>query len=406
MLTYALNESGKMVSIDSVETGLSCKCRCPKCNEFLIAKHGHGVHVPHFAHQGDINCHGACMSALHKLAEQIIEEEKAVMAPEYKEMKARRLSFVNTELERRVDRNDVQPDVVGVTEDGLRWHIEIRNTSEVDESKKAKLLESNLTCLEIDVRKQKLDKDQLKSFLLKSTEERAWINNPNYVKLIEFGKKVISQKYQADSSFEIKTKGACSSKCKYELNKGKCIYMIETISYKGLDFVVCDVLKRQKDEEEESQNKTIDDAKTQHESNNKPDENLLKRKTIDPISSILEPTLMGDLPFVRCWTIEQYFEYLQLRGPVEYEESHWIVIEKCNKIRNGILVLLKKTSEKMIPWPYHIVFVSVNKGSLERNKGGDYISETAALKAYNERIRFFQSNANYSQTSDNNDLPF
>ena len=337
---------------------------------------------------------------------EIIEEEKAVMAPAYKDMKAQKLSFVDTEVERRVDRNDVQPDVVGVTHDGLRWHIEIRNTSEVDESKKAKLLESGLTCLEIDVRKQKLDKDLLRSFLLNSTEERKWINNPNYVRLIEFGEKGISQKYQADSSFEIKTKGACSSQCKYGLINGKCIYMIESISYKGIDFVVCDVLKRQKDEEEESQNKTIDDAKTQHESNYKPNGNLLKRKTIDPISSILEPTQLRDLPFVRCWTIEQYFEYLQLIGSFEYEECHWVVVEKCDIFRNGILVLLKETSEKKILWPYHVVTISVINGEIKHEKVSDHTNEASAIKAYDERIRFYQSNAYYSKTSDNNDLPF
>lgn len=407
MLTYALNEAGKMVGIDSVETGLSCKCRCPKCKEFLIAKQGHGVRKPHFAHQGNINCHGSYMSALHKLAEQIIEKEKAVMAPEYKEMKAQKLSFVNTELERRVDRNDVQPDVVGVTDDGLRWHIEIRNTSEVDESKKAKLLESNLTCLEIDVRKQELDEDNLKSFLFNSTEERKWINNPNYESLIKAGKIEISQKYQADSSFEIKTKGACSSKCKYGLINGKCIYMIESLSYKGIDFVVCDALKRQKDEEEAIlQNKNADDAYTRHETSNKTYGNTQKRKIINLISSFLKNAQMGDLPFDRYWTIESFYEHLNIAVPYEYELNHLVEVEKCDVIRNGILVLLKETSEEKILWPFHIVTISVNNGIIKYNKGNDYPNKTVALKAYDESIRYYQSNAYNSQTSANNDLPF
>jgi hypothetical protein len=77
------------------------------------------------------------MSALHKLAEQIIEEEKTVMVPAYKEIDKQKLEFEKVEVEQRVERKDLQPDVVGVTSDGLRWFIEIRNTHEVDEAKRA-----------------------------------------------------------------------------------------------------------------------------------------------------------------------------------------------------------------------------------------------------------------------------
>jgi hypothetical protein len=82
-----------------------------------------------------------------------------------------------------VERKDLQPDVVGITEDEFRWHIEIRNTHEINDLKLIKIKESSITCLEIDVREQTLE--NLKSFLLDSTEKREWINNPNYDFLIE-----------------------------------------------------------------------------------------------------------------------------------------------------------------------------------------------------------------------------
>ena len=403
-LTYALNELGKMVSIDSVESGLSCNCRCPcpECNELLIAKHGHGVRKPHFAHKGGTDCPGAYMSALHKLAEQIIDEEKAVMAPAYKEMKAQKLSFVNTEVEERNDRNDVQPDVVGETDDELRWLIEIRYTSEVDNKKKEKLIESKLTCLEIDFQKQKLE--NLKTFLLESTEDRTWINNPNYESLIDLGKKEISQKYPGDS-FEIKTKGACSSKCQYELNNGKCIYMVESIPYKGIDFVVCDVLKRQKDKAISPNNNT-DEDKSINEASNKPDGNLPMSKILKMISSFLEHVQLENPHLEKSWTNERYYECLLLTKSFEYENDHWIGVAKCDKTSNGILILLKETSEKKILWPYHIVTVSVGNDEIKYEKGNDYFTETDALKAYDDRIKYFQNNAHYSQTDDDNDLPF
>lgn len=191
-LTYALNEFGKMVCIDSVERGRDCNCFCPKCNEPLTAKLGNGKRQPHFAHQQGTNCQGSYMTALHRLAEQIISEEKAVMAPAYEDIPKHLFSFKHVEVEQRTDRNDMQPDLVGITEDDKRWAIEIRNTHEVDETKTNKIKASNITCLEIDVREQTLE--NLKSFLLESTENRKWINNPYYKKQIEEAKqKAVSE---------------------------------------------------------------------------------------------------------------------------------------------------------------------------------------------------------------------
>ncbi len=180
-LTFALNSLGRMVSILDVKSGLQCDCHCPKCHMPLIAKKGEDRQY-HFAHQNSEECHGAYMSALHKLAEQIIEDEKAVMVPSYDMIPSERLSFVNVEVEQRNDRSDMQPDLVGITENGERWLIEIRNTSEVKYSKKLKIKESGITCLEIDVRKQELE--NLRNFLLNSSADREWINNPNYEHII------------------------------------------------------------------------------------------------------------------------------------------------------------------------------------------------------------------------------
>ena len=183
MLTYALSVgTGRMVCIDNVEGGLSCNCCCPKCKEPLIAKKGNGGRQSHFAHKSGSDCHGSYMTALHRMAEQIIQEEKSVMAPAYKDVYEQKLHFNSVEVEQRVERKDIQPDIVGEAENGKRWFIEIRNTHEVDEKKKAKLIESGITCLEIDVREQTLE--ELRTFLLESAENRKWIVNTNYESLI------------------------------------------------------------------------------------------------------------------------------------------------------------------------------------------------------------------------------
>lgn len=194
LLTYALDSSGKMVHIKDVVNGRKCNCRCPQCNEPLDAKQGNGGHQPHFAHQGGSDCQGAYMTALHKLAEQIIEEEKAVMAPSYEIIGEQKLLFKEVEVEQRVDRSDMQPDLVGITEDGKRWIVEIRNTHEVKKEKRKKISDNNITCLEIDVRNQELDKNKLRTFLLESAENREWINNPNYDDEIEkIHRNIVSQ---------------------------------------------------------------------------------------------------------------------------------------------------------------------------------------------------------------------
>lgn len=277
-LLYAIDILGNPVGIDSIpieKRGKKCGCICPKCKAVLYAKLGSGeLHgrKPHFAHESGSDCHGAGMTILHILAEQIIEEEKAVMAPSYKCIPPEILHFIEVEKEERVDRPDLQPDIVGITEDGLRFHIEIKNTSKIKEIKKAKLLESNITCLEIDISEQPQDKEKLKNFLLNSTDCREWINNPIYDKRIEEKrnkenaeiKKRLEElrKEQEKEEAELKKKlspyympkydileeSYCRSKCEV-YNYGNCACQVDYISYHDKTIVVCD--KEKKTEEQE-----------------------------------------------------------------------------------------------------------------------------------------------------------
>ena len=212
-LTYALDsldDSARMVFIEDVpleKRGKACGCFCPKCMKPMVAKLGNDVphrKRPHFAHLSGSNCHGYYMTALHRLAEQIIEDEKQVMFPKYKDIEEKQFYFDKVEVEQRVERKDLQPDIVGISGDGLRWFVEIRNTSEVKETKMKKIKESNITCLEIDVRGQTLEK--LKSFLIQSSENRKWLNNPNYDLLIaeEQRKRLANQNKNSDSELEYK----------------------------------------------------------------------------------------------------------------------------------------------------------------------------------------------------------
>ena len=84
ILTYALDAHGKMVYIEDVSNGLACKCRCPQCQEPLIAKNGGEIREHHFAHVSGNECEGAYETAFHLLAKEIISQEKSVMVPQGK----------------------------------------------------------------------------------------------------------------------------------------------------------------------------------------------------------------------------------------------------------------------------------------------------------------------------------
>ena len=263
-LPYALDANGEWVYIEDIpddKRGLACGCYCPKCKEPLVAKIGYGEKKPHFAHNKKSKCQGAYMTELHLFAEQIIEREKAVMAPSYKTISEKLFKFKDVEVEERVDRSDLQPDVVGITDDGIRLHIEIRNTSEIKDYKKAKIKESNISCLEIDVREQKLDKNKLKEFLLNSSASRQWINNPIYEEQIKesekrtrqlyYGSKEIQEekilKYNNDKRIKIITANDCV-RCVHHYN-GKCIYLKERLyNYQNdIEYIACNQEKRSKD---------------------------------------------------------------------------------------------------------------------------------------------------------------
>ncbi len=539
-LTYALDSSDKMVHIGSVERGLLCNCRCPKCNELLIAKLGHeGGRQAHFAHRKGSDCHGSYMSALHKLAEQIIEEEMSVMAPAYKELDKQKLEFEIVEVEQRVERKDLQPDIVGVTSDGLRWFIEIRNTHEVGEAKRFKLIESNITCLEIDVRDQTLE--NLKSFLLESAEGREWINNPNYEAQIEEAKRVkvsrvekllfdtktyvipaydkfkiqkehfdkLSVVYKSDDGlfvrvkaystegipyifniggpgdldtmipllqnqpdcnelainadsvysdstihscfldtkwlyhsqsekeneakireyrlnpqYEVRPKTDCYSKCKYRPFLGKCIYSKTIISLRGIDYVVCNKGKRQKDETDVSSRnlnsnyhpsldtrpQSLEEAFQENSFRERNYAKISQIETKQEVSIVQPPNepIHDTLPFDRFWTTDEFYTQLQSTGSYNTENGLFAEVVKCDKTDGGILLLYRDSAEVRTYCPFHLVIIKVSNGNLLRNKVADFTNRKAAQDSYYNRLRVMRDSFYLKRPEENNDnkLPF
>lgn len=175
---YALNKRGELVHVEDVPNGKSCECHCPYCNEPMIAKNGGKIVEHHFAHFSGAECEGYVETVLHLLAKEIIAEEKCIMLPRYHTLPSKLIQFETVEVEERHDNKSIQPDIVGVTKDGLRLQIEIFVTHRVDEIKKEKIVSGGYNCLEIKIPKKFEEKISLKEFLTKQTESRYFINFP------------------------------------------------------------------------------------------------------------------------------------------------------------------------------------------------------------------------------------
>lgn len=164
---------------DNLPNGEACGCICPLCGEPMIAKHG-GKYEPgksvkqaHFAHKAQTNCDPdkANESALHLLAKEILKDSTYINLPEYT-MPGRmnpdyniedeeqckpftvlgkgKLSYQADEIKEEVRFENFKPDIVISKKNG-QLAIEIAVTHFVDDEKKRKFREANLSVIEIDL---------------------------------------------------------------------------------------------------------------------------------------------------------------------------------------------------------------------------------------------------------------
>ena len=132
------------------------------------------------------------MVTLYKLAEQIIQTEKRIHAPSYYGIfKTEDLVFQEVTVDDRYERDDRQPDVIGITAEGKKYMIEFVFKYKVQHLQSIDYLNTNV--LEVDLSNQTLP--DLEKFLLSSDEDKRWLNNQDYFQRIgqrclESGKEV------------------------------------------------------------------------------------------------------------------------------------------------------------------------------------------------------------------------
>ena len=224
VFSYAQNEQGEIVHVDSVPKGKHCKCICPNCKEELIARHGlerqHGF--AHHSKERQANLEICYKVILYKLAEQLIATKKQIFAPSYYGIyKECKIDFECVKIDSRYEREDKQPDVIAITKDNQEYLIEFIFKDKIHHKKD--IFYHNLSCLEIDLSNQTLE--SLENFLFSSSENRRWINNEIYFNGIE-------EKYKkANKLIKLKNEKDCDS-CKVKhsccavKNKNGCPLLI------------------------------------------------------------------------------------------------------------------------------------------------------------------------------------
>lgn len=310
-LTFAkYRPTGRMISIEEVkQKGLACDCICAHCNQPLVAKLKNDKRTKHFAHYGNneeiCNSNVAYMSAVHRLAEQIIEDRKCVMLPEYGPIPAKLIHFDKVEVESRFDISYIQTDVVGITADGTRYLIEIKNTSAISDKKQEYIDDNEKICLEIDVAKVELE--ELEDFLINKPNNRVWINNPLYFKQLQ----------ATYPQYVIREESVCKNDCFF--NRVGCTYFICVIRNKGKNYRLC------KKTDALSSDRTMRSSVSETIGMNALKEELLRRKEEVKYSSVPQSP-QDRTKFVHCPEpgprfFERYLLNLKPEEPFVREEK-------------------------------------------------------------------------------------
>mgnify|MGYP004627519257 CR=1 FL=1 len=190
-LRYGLRkDTNKLVFVDDVLNGLQCGCICPHCKKALVAKNAGQKNEHHFAHYNGADCVGARMTALHLMAQNILQTTKQVMLPAYNkefvQRKARSIAFDNVTLEDFITEQEIirKPDCIGrITKGGQEYTlwIEILVTHEVDEEKSKDVKSLRQHCIEIDLSDMlntDYDEQSVKECLITRADNRHWIAYP------------------------------------------------------------------------------------------------------------------------------------------------------------------------------------------------------------------------------------
>lgn len=178
-LIEAYDVNHKKVTVDEVERGKACNCTCIFCGKKLLARQGpKREHC--FAHIDNIECKGNLETELHKMAKDILMEEKCIRLPESEEafFPSGLVSLTDIHSEKWDEALQIRPDAEGILPDGRRLLIEFHVSHKVPTEKKRVIIDNNILCVEINLNWQIFSRKHIRSFLIEEDYNRKWITEP------------------------------------------------------------------------------------------------------------------------------------------------------------------------------------------------------------------------------------
>ncbi len=211
--------NGDMLEVSEVSSGLACGCVCPACNRKLQARKGN-IRVHHFSHDKSedfANCRTAYETSVHRMAKQIVDEERQIHLPQivvrlsgtdsggkshYVEelVKKSQIAELNkVELEKRLDK--IRPDIIAYVGNHPIL-IEVAVTSFASQKKVDLIEKLEIPAIEINLSSKKYmsGKKELKEHIYSENVKVSWLYHPEKSRVEERLKATLDGKIQDANS--------------------------------------------------------------------------------------------------------------------------------------------------------------------------------------------------------------
>ncbi|MGV8149600.1 MAG: competence protein CoiA family protein [Alkaliphilus sp.] len=185
---------GNMYHVSDVENGLECDCVCPSCKVTLVAKKGN-ERTHHFAHHRAMTCSSGAETALVLFVKQLLKKEKQLTLPPmysgrvdpksgnketFKVIKGLTVQFDEVTEGEKI--GEYKPSLIA-TKKERKLLIEIIVRNKTSSSKLGRIIKSNLSCIEInlkDYHRNGLNCEDLKNEIMNKVKNKKWLINKRY----------------------------------------------------------------------------------------------------------------------------------------------------------------------------------------------------------------------------------
>jgi competence protein CoiA len=180
----ALDQYGRLITIEKSLRGLACNCTCACCDEPVIARKGL-IREHHFSHHSNKeSCFIQRESLLHLYAKEVIRDQLGLQLPPMPGVYPASVDPTSwwdfEKVDEEVPQLGFQPDLVAHLRDGGQLFIEVAVTSFISEEKLERIKSVGVNTVEIDLSdllfsKLLIPSEEVKAHILKQTHSKTWI---------------------------------------------------------------------------------------------------------------------------------------------------------------------------------------------------------------------------------------